>query len=239
MQALRNGCVRHGVRVDVRDTFDDDQYDMVSSWGKRGYDGLRPHLILEAGYINRDTGNYHRDRLRFISTSWNKPHGMSDGFTWNAPPDRWRRLGIEFDDWKLSGRFALMLSQHPNDYGAPSQTIWDSTRKLLEALYKVRERPHPLVAQSPRSLAEDLRDAHMAVTWTSTAAVEAVIAGVPTVALHPMCIASPVCSQTFDDPYFRGDRRQWAYNLMYRQWKLNEIADGSMWSHVYGRAFPT
>ncbi len=242
MLATKAGLARHGVKCEIASSVKSltGRHDLVVTWGSQGWKADRPHLILEAGYINGSSGDYVSDRLRFVSTSWNQPHGMSDGFEIDCEADRWERLGIELKEWRANGSYVLMLGQHPGDYASPSQNIWDSVRDTLRAAnYDVIERPHPLVAETITTLEDQLNWAMHAVTWASTAAVEAILSGTPVYALHPMCIASPVSSGSLNDPVITPNREQWAYNLAYRQWTLDEIASGDMWEFTYGRAFPT
>ncbi len=236
---MQSGLRAHNIACDISHTLEAKtaHHGLIVTWGLNDVIYDRPHLILEAGYVNGHSGSYQERRLRFISASWSRPHGLSAGFEADYPSDRFDALDIRLCHWKTKGHYVLMLGQHPGDYAAPSDNIWRSLKATLEAAqYDVRERPHPLVRASTTSLEVQLRHAEYAVTWSSTAAVEAIFAGVPVYALHPMCIASPVCADSLSDPVRRPDRRQWAYNLAYRQYTLEEIASGLMWEYVYGGA---
>lgn len=71
--------------------------------------------------------------------------------------------------------------------------------------------------QEKRPLAEDLRRAGLLVTWSSAAAVEALLEGV-----RVMC--APECCATYAD-----DRAAWASVLADNQWTIDEVADGNAW----------
>ena len=86
-----------------------------------------PHLILECGYINDNGDDYRQNRLRFISTAWNKRHGLSD---WHWPQhvsdDRWNALDIELQLWKQHGSYVLLLEQNIHDAAAPDVSAFRS-----------------------------------------------------------------------------------------------------------------
>ncbi len=235
MIALASGLAHHGVHVDVCDRWDAaDRADMVVCWGDkvpRILDEM-PRMILEAGYINGQSGDYHRDRLRFVSTGWNGLHGRADRGPSGCPPDRWEKLRHAVKPWQVRrvNQYLLICDQHPGDACAPEGTRWrlaQDQARLVAA--RVIYRPHPLLAPDMRPLHEALADAHTVLTWSSTAAIEAVIAGVPTIAMDEGSMAWPVTSHGLDRKEFLGDRSQWLYDLAYRQWTHDELRSGEAW----------
>ncbi len=124
MRSLAAGMTKHGIEARVRSApaspHADDNF--FVSWGdpRPAQTHGVPHLILEAGYINGDGDSYNANRLRFISTSWNRRHGLSD-WIWPDEPDgeRWDALGIELRPWKQDGKYVLLLEQHYGDRAAP------------------------------------------------------------------------------------------------------------------------
>ena len=210
--------------------------DFVVTWGDKEVPHSRvPHLILECGYINGSGDNYNENRMRFISASWNKRHGLSD---WAWPKEicgeRWNAFGVELKPWKLTGEYVLLLEQHVGDRAAPDVGKFrrDIKRECERRQWTFHRRPHPSYYRNERTLAEDLSNALFAVTWCSTAAVEAVIAGVPTYTLGPGSIAAPVTRPLLSDEPYVGDRTTWANRLAYRQWTMEELADGTAWPHI-------
>lgn len=192
-----------------------------------------PRLCLEAGYINGDTGRYHDDRLRFISAGWNGLHGDSIDYIGKASPARWRALGIKPAKWRTEGKYVLVLGQHPNDALAPTERAQQQmVRQVRQNQGETRYRPHPLVDAHQPSLAEHLSEARRVISWASTAAVEAVLAGVPTVTLWSSAIARPVTAHSVEADDYTGYRSEWAYNLACRQFTLTELADGTAWEKL-------
>jgi hypothetical protein len=229
MVSLASGLARHGIQANVTATFDDDA-DFVVTWGDKEKT-TKPRLILEAGFINGQSGNYVQDRLRFISTGWNGLHGRADSGRLDCPPERWRSFGIEFEPWNTNGEYVLVCDQHPGDSVAPKdRQWWWRISEAYEEICKVLYRPHPLMADDGmRPLSDALFGARACYTWNSTAAVEAVIRGVPTWSLDEGSMAWPVTSHQVYSPPWLGNRDQWAYNLAYRQWTHDELASGEAW----------
>ena len=132
----------------------------------------------------------------------------------------------------------MILGQVAGDAAVPAgyDKVLDGMAKAAREHYgAVRVRRHPLMEKPERSLTADLAGAERAITWTSNSAVDAVLAGVPTIALNPGCIAWPVTSHQLGDPLFTGDRDAWCYDLAYRQFTHDELANGEAWRHIrYG-----
>lgn len=226
ISAFADGLKRHGISQSEHD-----DADFVVTWGQ-SFATEKPRLSLEAGYINGNSGNYKQDRLRFISAGWNGMHGRADAWPKNCPDDRWASLGISLDPWKESGQRILVCDQYPTDSQAPPDRMWQDIRRQVGEIFSdVVFRTHPLAGNvGPLGLALD--SCAVCITWSSSAAIEAVIRGVPTIAFDSGSMAWAVTSHSLSDPLFRGERTQWASDLAYRQYTLSEIADGTLWEYM-------
>jgi hypothetical protein len=74
------------------------------------------------------------------------------------------------------------------------------------------------------------------VCWTSNAAVDAVLAGVPVFCTSP-CAAYRMGHadlSKIETPHFPPDREQWAWSLAANQWTLREMASGQCWRELMG-----
>lgn len=249
MQALAAGLDHHGIEADVSPGWDvTPGTQFMAAWGDLAPAEYRalPRLILEAGYINGTGDDYTANRLRFIRTAWNAVGMAADGVKAETPkPDRWAALGITLQPWKKTrfleagykpsaDQYALLLEQHPGDAAAPMVADFREQVELAADVrgWPLRVRHHPLYKQNERTLAEDLAGADLAITWASTAAIEAVIDGVPTYAFNKNAITAPVTRPSFLFAPYYGARLPWASALAYRQWTLAELADGTAWWHI-------
>ena len=224
MTSIGYGFAAHGHTPQMFSTLANvTKADMVVTWGARNATHL-PRLILEAGYINGNSGDYVADRLRFISTSWLQPHGASKIYG-EIDRKRWKSLGIDLEDWKEGGDYALILEQHPNDANSPPATDWANYVAAVDKVAPIRIRPHPLIEKSG-TLESDLAGAQFAVTWASTAAVQAVISGIPVYALSEQAIVRPVAAHSLAEAPKTPNRYHWACELACRQWTPQELASG-------------
>jgi hypothetical protein len=242
MRALAAGLRTEGLAVEVcgaTERIPGADFEVI--WGSRhlaAFPGRRI-LILGGAYTTGTSGDYQRDRLVYCSAGWDKP----DGEALSAPPrpaDRWHRLGLDLLPWAERDGYALILGQCAGDLAVPgdyAKVLAGMKQAAAEHYGPVRVRKHPLINGGQRPLAEDLAGARLAITWTSTSAVEAVLAGVPTITFSPQAIAWPVTSHALGDPPYLGDRGLWCYDLAYRQWTLAELTSGEAWEHLsYGIA---
>lgn len=232
MQAMAAGLAEHGIEASL-ETSQPSDCDFLVTWGDPGPRSV-PRLVLEAGYLNGHSGAYVADRLRYISAGWNGLHGRASAVCDDCPPDRCLAMDIVLRRWQQVGDYALVCGQHPGDRTAPSTEQWQRVLRDVATRYgdHVRIRQHPLIEKPVRSLAEDLRYATVCITWNSSAAVEAIIRGIPCVAYDRGSMVRPVASTDALAALRYDDRRQWAYNLAYRMWTHDELATGVAWDHL-------
>jgi hypothetical protein len=238
MVALAGGLAKHGIHVDISDGYlGGGETDFVVWWGDKVPQHLKdkPRLILEAGYINGRSGDYVTDRLQYVSVGWNGLHGRADPGPSDCPPDRFKATGVHMEAWHgNTSVIVLICDQHPGDSCSPGNRKWwmDINDEALQLGWRVVYRPHPLLAESSMlPLRESLEMVTRCVTWSSTAAIESVMAGVPTIARDKGSMAWDVTTRRLIDKY-TGPRSQWAYNLAYRQWTHEELASGEAWDHI-------
>lgn len=248
--AVAEGFKRHG--VNVRFVKGDSVYgsaDFHVTWSVKRpaifqwhRQTKRPVLVMERGHVG--------DRMTYSSCGWN---GLGRRGVYPQAPnaDRWKSLWSHLmQPWNEGGSYALLLGQVEGDaslyrlakgfdHWAQQQT--DALRKLG---YGVVFRPHPFVKRyrtvkcptgaklsSNDALMADLRDAAFAVCFNSTASVECVLAGVPTITLDAGSMAWDVSAHQLVE-LVKPDRMAWAVNLSYTQWNLSELKDGTAWEHL-------
>jgi hypothetical protein len=183
--------------------------------------GVRPavaHLWRQAQREGRDwyyADNSYFDVVRerqFRITKNAIQHtglGESDG-------KRFRALGITVKPMRSGGEYVLLCTQSAEFMatvaGDPGWT--DRLSANLRQTYgEVRVRSKA----TKRPLLEDLKHAGLLVTWSSAAAVTALLEGV-------RVLCAPQCCATYG-----ADREMWASVLADNQWDLSEIASGICW----------
>lgn len=234
LASLRAGIVAAGDTV-VAPT-DPADCAVASNWGavlelqELGHQWV---AVCECGYL----GN----RNAWHSLSWRGLNGR--GIHGLAP----LRPEPHLEPWReREAGYALLLGQVPTDWAVKvalngssyARFVSEVTHALEARGYEVRLREHPEVYMrtphpaAQRPLLEELELARIAVTLNSTAAIEAVCHGVPTVVFDYGCMASPVSSKIdgpFGEPW---NRRAWVNRLARMQWSSEELASGLAWSTV-------
>jgi hypothetical protein len=247
-KALAAGMAVHG---DTAEIFNADiqfmaraDFDAVCVWGWRrgkvfrdlGFDVL----VMERAYLD--------DRFKWLSLGWN---GLNGRAQWpeNTSAERWEQhFSHLLQGWRQpsgKAKYALLLGQVPSDTACRGIQLqsWLSTvaQRLRMMGRQVLFRPHPkapivhvpgATVSRRQSLAEDLADAEFAVTFNSNSGVDAVLAGVPTVAHDLGSMAWEVSSHSVDERLVMPDRLGWAHRMAWRQWLPEEIAAGAAWPHV-------
>jgi hypothetical protein len=159
----------------------------------------------------------------------------------NGRTDRLSQLGIALKPWRAEGEYWLICGQVRGDKSTiDNQQIlrwYVDVAKEAERLNKpVWFRPHPLnqsfvppgVNISHGSLDDALNKASLVITWSSNAAVDAVIAGVPVCMGSEYGIAWPMASHWPDTKVIQPNRETWLQDVSYSQWTMAEIQQGDI-----------
>lgn len=160
-----------------------------------------------------------------------------DGSTGDDDLARFRLFKISVKDWRSSGSHILLCpnsEEFLQHHGfAVGQWIKDSSA----ALRAHTDRPIRVRWKTDaKPLDEDLRDCWAVVTFTSNCAVLAALHGVPvicTAACAGLKMGSSDLS-SIEHPAMPEGRERWAARLANRQWTLDEMSAGALWSAIGG-----
>lgn len=155
--------------------------------------------------------------------------GESDG-------SRLRTLRLEIAPWRRAGEHVLVCPQSPQFMRAAAGYRGDWTADVLRALRALTDRPvrvRPWLRDKGKqaaTLAADLIGAYAVITWSSAAAVQAVIAGVPVVCAGQSA-AAPMAGalDQIERLPMPDNREQWAAVLADQQYTLGEMRSGLAW----------
>lgn len=240
--AFAEGLKRHGWRITVQSR--PGPCDLLVVWGARRVEAMRAQraaggevVVLERGYL--------ADRFAWTSVSFGG--GLNGRGEFRGPHhdgSRWQRhFAHLLQPWRQRPDGpALIMGQVDGDMAVSNVDIHRFYREAkvacVAAGYEVRFRPHPGMTNTlrgvrpKRSLAEDLDAAQIVVTWNSNSGVDAVLAGVPTIALDKGSMAYAVTGHTLGEMPPTPDRAAWAHRLAWCQWQREEIASGDCWEHI-------
>jgi len=212
-----------------------------------------PTLIIDYGYIRRGTqmNNNYIDKSKYYSISLNGLNGNSDSFPGPMGSDRWNSLGVPLVPWRSDGKYILVCGQKTNDVsiGNLNPIIW--AKNTIVQIQEITNRPilfrpHPEDPAQKRPIGvphleggefvDNLKDIYAVVAYNSNALVEATVAGVPTFALGKGSMVAGLTNTNlaFLDRPKTFDREQWAYNLAWRQYTIDEFRSGLFWQYFLG-----
>lgn len=192
---------------------------------RQAIDEGRTFYYGDNGFFDRTRGTHFRfarDALQFSGEA--RP-------SW----ERWNALNIEIRAWRQTGEYVLVVEQSEHFMRLAGEPDW--LERTLNELPKHTDKPIVRRTWTPNkklasaSLHEDLRGAWALVTYSSSAAVEALIDGVP-VFVGAECAASPMASgslENIESPETPKGRKQWAAGLAGLQWTLEELREGVAW----------
>lgn len=212
-------------------------------------------LLLELGYIDRH--NWYSLQFDGICRTGLAPIPDDRGDRWKRVFDGHIKPWRDRPDGDI-----VIVGQIETDANVQGHDIvqfyWDAAEKL-RPFGRVVFRPHPsprfrmprlpdwLPIAGPgftmkrfaegagvrRDLIDSFLDqARAVVTLSSNTAVEAVFAGVPTIAMSPRSMAWDVTSHTLDRLPEPVDRQDWFERLAWKQWTFEEIEDGTAWDTI-------
>lgn len=182
----------------------------------------------------------------------------------HAPP-RWQALSAQLDippvkPWRRDGRHVLIAGQVPGDASLRGIDIHDWILRSCTELRNLTDRPlvvrlHPLargadmvqlahrlaalgvtLADVNSPMAESLENAWAVVTYSSGAAIDALLAGIPAIAMSPASFAWEVTDHTLASavsPTLH-DREPWLERLAAIHWSEEELASGDVWTALVG-----
>lgn len=213
--------------------------DLLVIWGTVRQDVITDQLarggevvVLERGYLG--------DRFAWTSVSFGGR--LNNCAEFRGPHEDGRRFSDHFahfmQPWRETNPgYALVMQQMPGDKavrGLDLQAFYAGVVAYYEPFMPVKVRPHPGInarsvardrETSAASLAADLAGAHVAITWNSNSGVDAVLAGVPTIAMDCGSMAWPVAGHQLGR-LVKPDRTAWANRLAWCQFTKEEMETG-------------
>lgn len=254
--AVIEGLRKHGLSPLLKMPGAPEKCDLAVTWAyKNPYEAAsgRRHLVVERGYVG--------DRFQWTSMGYDGLNGRADFCNADSPGDRWKKLdeiegrnylgGKLMQPWRDSrhdGDYVLVMGQVTGDASLRNVRVEDWYRtqllRIRNAGLRAYFRNHPLndrepilpqgVTMLPKEVRLDdaLAGAKWVVTYNSNSGVDALLAGVPVVAMDEGSMVYGLAGRNPEIPPPMLDRTQWARNIAYCQWTLAEISSGKAWDHL-------
>ena len=225
---------------------------IIVVWGA-GHPDTRATMdkVIAAGghVVAWDSGYWQRGS--HLRCSINAVHPQAVVMARTMPPERFDRLGIALRrEWNPEGPIVLggLGWKSARMYGEPVGQWERETAKAIRARFPDREihfRPKTgpqncrqapgCTIRAGGPIETVLKGASLVVVRHSNVAIDAIVAGVPVVAMGGA--ASAVCPTRLEDaggPLSDDVRLQFLRNLAFFNWSLGEIREASTWETIEG-----
>lgn len=243
LKAMESGLRKHGAKPEIVPRGTLVKCDIATIWGWKPAAFMRSLLKQGTNVLLMERG-YFPDRFQWTSLGWN---GLNNRALPQPCLDNGERFRENWPEllkpWMDQAGYALLCGQVPGDASLNGIDCEPWAQKVTDSLiamgHSVKFRPHPLLIRRNNvrvpqgaecevgpSLYQDLERAAFCVTFNSNSAVESVCFGTPTVTLDEGAAAWPVSSHTLES-IMTPERTEWANALAWKQWKINQISDGS------------
>ena len=145
-------------------------------------------------------------------------------------PSRWSTFGVPVQPWRYDGDDIILCGQcetYSPHYKVPADWYHVTAQSCTHF------RPHPADRNYCKATAAlqpspNWNNASQAITLNSSVAIEAVLAGVPTITMDEAAMAWDVTGHRPDE-VLRPERDEWLHWLAWTQWHHEEIATSVPW----------
>lgn len=250
LEAFAQGLKRHAATV----SYNDLQGDVAVLWSQLWAGRMKPNQDIYRHYRDNgrsvviiDVGTIRRNqtwRIALDNNAYLAGHGHDSA--------RRYMLGMDMQPWSDQGQNIVIGMQRPDSnqwYGMPDTNTWLDDIVSRLRMYTQRpivirshprspltQHPHNTVLQLPKPIPgtyddfdfpQCLHDAWAVVNWNSTPGILSVLRGIPAF-VGPSSLAAPVANMdlAFIEAPCRPDREQWANDLAWTEWTVDEIRRG-------------
>ena len=249
------GLAKHGIKAHVQRAFVPTECNIAVIWSRqKRAQAVIDHQIKNGNQVIVLERGYFGDRLNDQTSVSLIGFDGNDFFNnENSPGDRFDQHKDLMKPWKPGKKYVMVMGQHPNDRAVESiderAWVYDQLVALKDAGHKVMYRPHPSDKGRQRvpanvlvdhgALADSLKDAKCVVTFNSTSGVDALLAGIPVVAMDEKSKVYSVAGHDLDYIPKKGaidepDRVKCMSDLAYCQWSKEELSNGKAFAHIMG-----
>lgn len=242
MEPIAEGLRRAGYTITWRESIDypegdEGHADLLAIWGDyygseriyADHAGSRRLLHIDNGYLGRG----HFDGYYSVTLGAKQATDAAWQY-WPFPPDRREKLDVTCTPWRRHGDRILVLGLSRKQcenlhfaYPGWNKHLQDEVRHVSHRPVVLREKRYDqLQPPLPEILLQE--DWRLVVGYNSKGLIEALVAGIPILALGP-CAAAALDSADLHRLTYSDDREAFLAWLAYQQWTLTEIAQGAPW----------
>lgn len=190
---------------------------------------LRKAQAVGRDYFYSDHGYFGRGLFYRITKNAYQHDGTGD-----ADPERFLKFGKAIEPWQVSGSHVLICPNSPEHFAQHGleHDVWLQATVATLRAHTDRELRVRWKRNQHVRIIEDLRAARACVVYSSAAALDALIAGIPVFVLAPFAAAYRMGLSDLtqiETPIYPDDREPFLSALANQQWTLSEIYRGQAW----------
>lgn len=199
---------------------------------------LRAAHAAGRDWFYADHAYFGRNRYYRITRNAYQHDGIGGG-----NPQRFRAHGRTIQPWRKTGQHVLVCPNsavycglHGFDVEGWLKTVIATLRAHTDREIRVRWKTQ---TRAGEPIGPDLVNAWATVVFSSAAALDALIAGVPVFTLAPFAATSRMGLSDLsliESPEFPADREEFLHTLASNQWTLPEIFTGGAWRMLQAEA---
>lgn len=201
----------------------------MAIWGSpKRWELLQRAIRLGVEWFYMDHAYFGRGRYFRITRNAYQHDG-----TGNASPERFAEFNRPVQPWRTDGRHVLICPNSATYFGLFGMNVHIWVKEVCDVIGAHCRRPVRIRWKGdPQPIEHDLKDCWAVVSFSSAAALDALIAGVPVFVLAGFASAYrfglPDLSH-IEQPVYPDGREQFLWNLADNQWTLDEIREGVAW----------
>ena len=186
----------------------------------------RDYFYGDHGYF----GNFKNLRKKYFRITKNAYQHDGRG---DATPERFLMMNRPVQPWRKTGGHILLCPNTATYFGLHGLNVDDWLINVRQTLSEHTDREIRLRWKvSAEPIATDLEDCWAVVVFSSAAAIDGLIAGVPVFTLAPFGCTTRMgrtdLSQ-IEAPLYPDDREPFLWNLANQQWTIKEVFAGMAW----------
>lgn len=189
---------------------------------------LQHAITIGREWFYGDHAYMRRGRYYRITRNAYQFTGTSD-----ATPERFLALGKTITPWRDSGHHIVLCPNSPTYFGLFGLDVHQWVKEVTATIHQHTDRPVRVRWKGQETpIEQDLQDAWAVVVFSSAAAIDGLLAGVPCFTLADFAATRSMGLSDLsriESPFRPDNREAFLWTLADNQWTMNEIRDGIAW----------
>lgn len=237
-QHTATGLKQHGINASITPASTRQNCDVAILMGPNAWQQIervnQPYIMFNRKFVGNNPKTVHEN----CAISWNGFNGYGTFCVEQVDPKRLERYvnpETEITAWHKDGKYLLLCEQSNTGRSRRYQSLQQFYSYVNDnALMPVKFRKKPIGEEAIDAyrIQNELKGAKAIVHLNSTISIDALMAGVPVIALDKGDPAYGVAGHSLNEIRYV-DRLPFFQYLAHCQWSEEEIRSGEFWHHIY------